>query len=74
MPKQTLFCQASVAKPKAGNTAITRSEPNDEFAFEAEEREKKKHVLIRASQHSSLKKSNFINVLQQSTLVIVTRH
>ena len=27
-------------KPKVGNTAIIRSEPNDEFAFEAEEREK----------------------------------
>ena len=38
-PKQTLFCKAGVAKPEAGNTEIIRSEPSDEFTFEAEERE-----------------------------------
>lgn len=35
LPKQTLLCQASLP-PKAGNTEVIRSEPDDEFAFDAE--------------------------------------
>ena len=27
LPKQTLFCQASIAKPEAGNTVVIRGEP-----------------------------------------------
>lgn len=27
LPKQTLFCQASLAKPQTGNTAVVRGEP-----------------------------------------------